>query len=531
MISSRLKRPSRVLLSSCLAAALATTSLPAGALAQGYASSGQIEAAVKSSSKSDRELRDFYKSRQYRPLWLQGSSVSPAAGRLLELLESAELDGIDPERYRPRAIAEALDRASEGSPKALAKAEMLLSRMFVLYVRDLRRPASVRMVYVDRELAPAPPTPRAALAAAAGAPSLETYVSQMGWMSPLYADMRKALTSRDRWDSAGTPAIPSGPLLKPGASGERVLMLRQRLGLSPLGEYDEELADAVREFQAANGLPDDGVAGARTLAALNQGSSGQNIDDKEDLIRLNMERARVLPAAYGPRHIVVDAAGARLYVYEGGQLRDSMKVIVGKPTEQTPMMAGLIRYAMVNPYWHIPPDLARVRAQSVVKSGPSWLKKMRYQALSDWSEKPRVLDPKAVDWEAVASGRKELAMRQLPGKDNAMGKMKFMFPNELGIYLHDTPEKALFNKDERRFSSGCVRVEDAPRLAKWLFGKPLSPKSDAPEQQVNLPHPVPVYITYLTAAPSAQGIAFRQDAYNRDAAQMASLAGSFGGSR
>ena len=123
-------------------------------------------------------------------------------------------------------------------------------------------------------------------------------------------------------------------------------------------------------------------------------------------------------------------------------------------------------------------------------------------------------------------------MRQLPGKDNAMGKMKFMLPNDLGIYLHDTPEKALFNKEARRFSSGCVRLEDAPRLAKWLFGKPLSPKAGGSEQRVNMPQPVPVYITYLTAAPSGQGIAFRQDAYNRDSAQLAQLdGGRFGGSR
>jgi murein L,D-transpeptidase YcbB/YkuD len=121
-------------------------------------------------------------------------------------------------------------------------------------------------------------------------------------------------------------------------------------------------------------------------------------------------------------------------------------------------------------------------------------------------------------------------MRQLPGAGNAMGKMKFMFPNEQGIYLHDTPERNLFAKADRRFSSGCVRVEDAARLAKWLFGKPLAPKAGAPEQQVNLPDPVPVYITYLTAAPEGQTIAFRSDVYNRDSLHLAKLEGrrSFG---
>jgi murein L,D-transpeptidase YcbB/YkuD len=213
-------------------------------------------------------------------------------------------------------------------------------------------------------------------------------------------------------------------------------------------------------------------------------------------------------------------------MYEDGRVRDTMKVVVGKPDEQTPMMAGLIRFAMVNPYWNIPPDLVKIRvAPGVLSKGVSFLKTKGFEVTSDWSEKAKAIDPKKVDWPAVADGRKELPVRQLPGRDNAMGKMKFMFPNELGIYLHDTPEKQLFSKAERRFSSGCVRVEDAPRLARWLFGKPLAPKSAAPEQRVDLPDPVPVFITYLTAAPEGQRIAFRPDVYSRDAAQMASLGG------
>jgi murein L,D-transpeptidase YcbB/YkuD len=160
----------------------------------------------------------------------------------------------------------------------------------------------------------------------------------------------------------------------------------------------------------------------------------------------------------------------------------------------------------------------------VISGGISDLASKRYQVMSDWSESARVLDPAEVDWEAVAAGREELAVRQLPGGDNAMGKMKFMFPNELGVYLHDTPEKHLFQEADRRFSSGCVRVEDARRLAKWLFGKPPAPESEKPEQRVDLSEPVPVIITYLTAAPEDGRIAYRPDPYNRDAVQMARLA-------
>lgn len=426
-----------------VAAAALLLTQPSGAYAQ--AASSDVSAALRSASGGDRDVRAFYAARNHRPLWVRGNALGPEADHVLELLETADADGLDPGDYRPRAVHSAIDKAQGGSPKALAKAEMLLSKSFSAYVRDIRRPRATGMVYVDRQLAPSAITPRAALDAAASAPSLNQYLLDAGWMNPTYGRLRRVLVA-DRPVSASLDA-------------------RQ-----------------VR------------------------------------LLRLNMDRARALPANPGRRYIVVDAVAARLWMYENGRVRDSMKVVVGKATEQTPMIAGLIRFAMVNPYWNIPPDLARLRvASGVLKDGPVFLKTKRYELLSDWSDKPEVLDPKTVDWRAVAAGRQELRARQLPGKDNAMGKMKFMFPNEQGIYLHDTPEKNLFAKPDRRFSSGCVRVEDAPRLAKWLFGKPLVVKPGGREKRVDLPTPVPVYITYLTAAPEGQTVVYRPDIYGRDA--------------
>jgi murein L,D-transpeptidase YcbB/YkuD len=484
------------------------------------AQSGQaVERAIKSTTDS-RELRSFYKARGYRPLWIEDGHVLPAAGALVELIASVEADGLDPERYRPRRLVEALDSAQGGSSRALARAEALLSDTFVALVRDMRRPTDIGMVYVDKELAPAAPGASAALKAAAAAPSLENYVQRLGWMHPIYAQLRRGLGDYHySWGGGGGIDVPAGPPIKPGATGERVRALQQRLGLDPTGEYDADVANALRGFQSAHGLPSDGVAGPRTIAALNEDGGS-----REDVIRLNLERARSLPADPRQRHVIVDAASARLWMYEDGRVVDSMKVVVGKPSEQTPMMAGFIRYASVNPYWNLPPDLARKRvAEPALKKGPSFVRANRFEVLSDFTPNAKPLDPKSVDWAEVASGRKELPIRKLPGKDNAMGKMKFMLPNDLGIYLHDTPERELFAKEERRFSSGCVRVEDAQRLAKWLFGRPLVVKTDTPEQQVNLPQPVPVFITYLTASPTEKGIAFRRDPYNRDAGQMARL--------
>ena len=243
------------------------------------------------------------------------------------------------------------------------------------------------------------------------------------------------------------------------------------------------------------------------------------------LVQLNLERARAIPANPAPRYVLVDTAGARLYMFEHGKIVDSMKVVVGKPTAPTPMIAGLISNAVLNPYWNVPPDLVRERiAHNVNKRGIGYLKAEGYQALSDWSESPQVLNPTKIDWKAVEAGTKELRVRQLPGKPNFMGKVKFNFPNDQGIYLHDTPDKALLKEEVRFASSGCIRLEDATRLGTWLFGKMPAAKKGAAEQVVPLNQPVPVYVTYLTAAPQDGRIVFRDDLYARDATQMAVLA-------
>jgi murein L,D-transpeptidase YcbB/YkuD len=148
--------------------------------------------------------------------------------------------------------------------------------------------------------------------------------------------------------------------------------------------------------------------------------------------------------------------------------------------------------------------------------------------MSDWTDNATVIDPSTIDWKAVAAGTTEVRIRQLPGRYNAMGDMKFMFPNREGIYLHDTPEKELLTEASRLFSGGCVRLEDAPRLGRWMFGKDLQAQGSAPEQRVDLPTPVPVYITYLTAVPSGSSIAWYDDIYDRDGVSLPGRAGSGG---
>ncbi|MEO7786985.1 MAG: L,D-transpeptidase family protein [Sphingomicrobium sp.] len=244
------------------------------------------------------------------------------------------------------------------------------------------------------------------------------------------------------------------------------------------------------------------------------------IDPRQaQVLRINLLRAKALPAAIQPgRYVMVDAAAARLYMVENGVVKDSMKVVVGRTDNPTPMLAGMIRYAILNPYWNAPPDLAATRlAPHVVSEGLNYLTRARYEVLSDWGDSPKRVDPKTIDWQAVVDGKMpDIRMRQLPGPDNSMGKVKFMFPNDMGIYLHDTDDKSLFAAPARQKSGGCIRLQSAPKLTKWLFGKPLAATSKKPEQKVSVPVPVPVYVTYLTAAPENGQIAYRDDIYNRD---------------
>lgn len=235
-------------------------------------------------------------------------------------------------------------------------------------------------------------------------------------------------------------------------------------------------------------------------------------------IEINLGRIRALPANPAARYVLIDAASARLWMYKDGAPVDSMRVVVGKPQEQTPMMAGFIRYAIVNPYWNVPDDLVRSRiSYNVLTKGLGYLRGGGYQVMSGWEDDAHPLDPAFVDWQAVSTGAAPPRVRQLPGGSNFMGTVKFMFPNALGIYLHDTPDKALMAADARQLSSGCVRLEDAARLGRWLMGKSLPRQLRTPEQRLELAEPVPVYITYLTAMPENGRIAFREDTYGRDA--------------
>ena len=400
-------------------------------------------AAEARTSPEAGDVAAFYRARGSAPLWFSPASGN-AAQQLIQQLSTAQADNLNPRRYDVRGLQRALQAATQRRDAgSVQRAETMLSQALVAYARDVKHDPRVGIVYVDPELKPTPPSARAVLTQAATAPSLAQYVQQMGWMSPIYAQLRQALASR---------------------------MYR---------------SEAERR-----------------------------------LLAINLERARALPAG-GGRYAIVNAPAARLYMYENGQVVDSMRVVAGRPDPiaQTPMMNAFIRYVALNPYWNSPADItARRLAPTILKEGRAYFKNRGYELLSDWSDHARVIDPMSIDWRAVAAGRVHARLRQKPGPANSMGRMKFMFPNSQGIWLHDTPEREKIEEAARLESNGCVRLEDAPRFARWLLGRTVKPQGARPEQKVPLPSPVPLYLTYLTAVPSGSSIVYFVDFYGKDRA-------------
>ena len=197
------------------------------------------------------------------------------------------------------------------------------------------------------------------------------------------------------------------------------------------------------------------------------------------------------------RFVLVDATSARLYMIEDGRVQDSMRVIVGKPETPTPELKSALNYETLNPYWHVTPDLAQTLiAPRVLKDGNAYLTDRGYEVVSGWGPDAQVIPADSVDWKAVAAGSAKVFVRQRPGPANSLGHFKFDLPNGDGIYLHDTPKKELFAQDARNLSHGCVRLEDAQRLARWLLGKD-PPAASAPEENILIPRPVPITISYL----------------------------------
>ena len=325
----------------------------------------------------------------------------------------------------------------------------------------------------------------------------------------------------------GWPTLPATFRLKPGGHSPLVAVLAQRLSITgdyapaattgpPAAVYDDVLQDSVERFQRRHGLTPDGVIGPAVVEALNVPAT-----DRVRQIALNMERWRWLPSDADSRRIFVNIPEYRLEVQDAGQVPISMRVIVGRKTTQTPAFSGEMTYLVLAPFWNVPADIAEKETLPSAMQDPAFFRRTKMEVVD---ERGRPVDPDDVDFSDTRAYR----FRQRPGSSNALGLVKFMFPNPFNVYLHDTPADALFSREARALSHGCVRVEKPEALADYLLEDHPEWTPDRireamhAEQQttVRLRERIPVYIAYLTARVSSDGqMMFFQDVYGKDSAR------------
>jgi murein L,D-transpeptidase YcbB/YkuD len=478
-------------------------------------------------------LARFYQERQMAPLWLDADGPSARATALAAVLRDADQDGLDPEDYDASIITGLL---AAGTPDQRAELELRLSVSLLEITSDLAA-GRLQPHQVNPELFvhPHEVDPATVIRAAAGAQDIAAFVATFEPPQPEYVRLKAALADyRALAAAGGWPTIDDGPTLKPDMTSPRVAQLRARLDVpAPSGadpaRFDPALALAVKQFQALQGLEQDGLIGQNTLAALNV-----PVLDRIRQILLNLERRRWMADDPGARHVFVNLADFELKVVEGEHTVFETRVVVGAPYHRTPVFSGEMTYIEINPYWNVPPSIARNELLSKIKADPGYLAANDFELLSDWSDSARVLDPHAIDWSAVTPERFTYKLRQGPGPGNALGHIKFMFPNQFNVYLHDTPARGLFARDVRDFSHGCIRVQDPEALGAFVLDRQPGWSLEAinaavatgQRQIVTLDQKLPVHIAYLTAWVDKDGsVNLRPDVYGRDAILAAALLG------
>ena len=488
-------------------------------------------------------LREGYAARDYRSIWLNAEGLTPRGEALLRALEAADEDGLNPSDYGAEA-RRAVRAAEIAAPPALARLELHLSGALLAYLTDLKI-GRVDPTNLDEEhdITRKSVDPLALLLGAIAAPSLADYVATQRPQTLAYAQLRQALRDH-RWLATiqADILVPEGPTLRPGDEDPRVPLLRQRLAqlkqvASPFpgaisgfshalvpaayvpvpGElYDPALEETVMNFQRRHGLEVDGVVGRKTLAALNV-----TLADRTAQILVNLERLRWQADELGETHVSVNLPDYRMRVVSQGAVLHEARVIIGTPKNRTPLFSDRITYLEFNPFWNVPRSIFGEEILPQLREDPGYLAANNYKLLSDWGGDSTELDPFGIPWDQVTAKGSPFRVRQEPGPGNALGLVKFMFPNHHSVYMHDTPAKSLFGKTRRAFSHGCIRVQHPEQFAQVLLGwsdEEVQAAMETPERRiVSLAEPVPVHLTYYTAWLADDGtLQFREDPYGND---------------
>lgn len=488
----------------------------------------------------------FYAYRQYDLAWVDRYGLLPAGEMILNAVRAAGDQGLLSSEYQNPWLDNLL-YGSIAMPAVSGPAfverhvqiDLVLTEMILRYAYDrtMGRIDPVMLAYEEKPKSTPYRDLALELAATLASGRLGSFLDQMGPRHNGYRALQKSLRHYQKIKTAGGwRAIDEGPNLERGDCGPRVAQLRYRLGISEdihfaselKGKcFDGPLEAAVQRFQHRNGLSADGTVGAKTLEALNV-----PVDQRIRQIQLNMERWRWMPEQLGSTYLLVNIPGFQLKIVEDGRVVRTMRAIVGRPDRPTPVLSSKMTYLEINPYWYVPAKIAREDLLPKIKADPLFLVRQDFRIFDGWDEDAKEISPYAVDWSSINEDHFPYRLRQEPAANNALGRVKFMFPNELSVYIHDTPAKSLFKKPSRDFSSGCVRVENPLELTAFLLGRQnwdqerLSKVVASHQRQVVvLDDPVPVYLVYFTAWVNQNGeINFRDDIYGQDQQLLNALA-------
>jgi L,D-transpeptidase YcbB len=475
--------------------------------------------------------QQFYERRGHAPAWIKGTSPLPQISELITAVQTATDEGLDPQLYSVGLLDQRRQEASKGfltkkgfEPQEAGALDVWLTYLYMKYTSDVADGLS-DLAHADPrwQIKPEKFDPAGLLESALRDDKVGASIAELMPTSAQYQALRKMLAEhRAQAAKGGWPAVPAQARLKPGQHSPAVGALGRRLaasgdftGVVPAGAavYTPDLQEALKRFQRRHGLTDDGVVTAAVAAELNV-----PIDQRIRQIEMNLERWRWLPRDLGDQHIIVNIPEYRLEVWDRGQVPVSMRVVVGKQDTQTPIFSDEMTHVVFSPYWNVPPGIAQGETLPEILKDPGFLARANMEVL-DTSGRP--IDPSTIDVADPASYR----FRQRPGAQNSLGLVKFMFPNQFNVYLHDTPTDSLFARASRSFSHGCVRLENPLALAEyvlrdqqgWTREKIEGAMHAGEERTVKLKKAIPVYLGYWTARVSSDGVMqFRKDVYGID---------------
>ena len=462
--------------------------------------------------KKDRQaIEAFYAGRDFAPIWIENGVASVRANAVIARLKQADADGLDASDYRSP------DFAAAASPDALADAELRLTIAALAYARH----AQTGRVHYSRISSDiiynlVPPEPAEVLGKLVGAQNAGEALGSYDPPQEGYRLLRAKLAeARGQKGEGGPVRIGGGPVLKVGMHDPRVPMLRERFGVAGDPDntaYDKPLAEAVKKFQRERELSATGNLNSATLDALN----GPRRDRDADVIIANMERWRWLPRDLGKAYVMVNIPDYTLRVVSNGAVAWKTKIVVGKPSLPTPLLSETMKFITVNPTWNVPPSIIYNEYLPALQQDPTALERIGLKVTYDRDGSVHVYQP--------------------PGERNALGRIRFNFPNKFLVYQHDTPDKHLFAHDKRAYSHGCMRVQDPLKYGEVLLSiaaprenwtqERLHRMFGSSEQNINFPTPIPVHLTYQTAYVDDAGkLVIREDIYGRDGRVLAALKG------